>query len=82
MADSGLPHAAVREQLADAIDIVVHQARLADGTRRVVAVSEVARVAAGPATREVFAVRRGRPIWRAPLADQLAARLERGRGAA
>src|ERR671928_809398 len=36
MADVGLPHAAVREQVAEAIDLVVHQARLADGARRVV----------------------------------------------
>src|SRR5690349_22414983 len=36
MAGVGLPHAAIREQVADAIDLVVHQARLADGTRRIV----------------------------------------------
>ena len=35
MADVGLPHAAIREQVADAIDLVVHQARAADGSRRV-----------------------------------------------
>ena len=29
MADVGLPHAAIREQVADAIDLVVHQARAA-----------------------------------------------------
>ena len=54
MADVGLPHAAVREQVADAIDLVVHQARRPDGARRVVAVGEVVRVAGGPATREIF----------------------------
>ena len=31
MAGVGLPHAAIREQVADAIDLVVHQARLPDG---------------------------------------------------
>ena len=35
MADVGLPHAAIREQVADAIDLVVCQARAADGSRRV-----------------------------------------------
>jgi pilus assembly protein CpaF len=80
MADVGLPHAAVREQVASAIDLVVHQARLGDGTRRVVGVAEVVRVAGGPATREVYAVRGGRPRWRAPLSDALAERL--GRSAA
>jgi pilus assembly protein CpaF len=75
MAGLGLPHAAVREQVADAIDLVVHQARLADGSRRVVAVSEVVRVAGGAATRELFRVRRGRPVWRAALSQPLAGRL-------
>jgi len=75
MAGVGLPHAAIREQVADALDLVVHQARLADGTRRVVAVAEVARVAAGAATRELFLWRAGRPHWRAALSDRLAERL-------
>jgi len=75
MAGVGLPHAAIREQVAGAIDLVVHQARLADGSRRVVALAEVVRVAGGPATRELYAVRKGRPRWRAPLGSALAARL-------
>jgi pilus assembly protein CpaF len=75
MADVGLPHAAIREQVADALDLVVHQARVAGGERRIVAVSEVLRVAAGPATRDVFTVRDGRPLWRAPLSEGLAGRL-------
>ena len=33
MAGVGLPHAAVREQVASALDLVVHQARLPDGAR-------------------------------------------------
>ena len=41
MADVGLPHAAIREQVAEAIDLVVHQSRLTDGARRVVSLSEV-----------------------------------------
>jgi pilus assembly protein CpaF len=75
MAGLGLPHAAIREQVADALDLVVHQARLPDGARRVVAVSEVVRVAAGPAVRELYSFRDGRPRWRAALSDRLAARL-------
>ena len=75
MAGVGLPHAAIREQVADALDLVVHQARLPDGTRRVVAVAEVVRVAGGPATRELFGWRAGRPRWRAALSDDLAQRL-------
>jgi pilus assembly protein CpaF len=76
MAGVGLPHAAVREQVADAIDLVVHQVRDRSGARRVTAVSEVVRVAAGPAARDVYAVRDDRPRWRAPLGDALARRLE------
>jgi len=75
MAGVGLPHAAIREQVAGAIDLVVHQARLPDGNRRVVALAEVVRVAGGPATRELYAVRKGRARWRAPLGSALAARL-------
>jgi pilus assembly protein CpaF len=75
MADVGLPHGAIREQVAGALDLVVHQSRMPDGSRRVVSVAEVVRVAGGPATRELFTTRRGRPVWRAALSDGLAARL-------
>ncbi len=75
MAGVGLPHAAVREQVAQAIDLVVHQSRQGDGSRRVVAVSEVVRTADGPGTREVYVVRRGHPAWHAPLGHELADRL-------
>src|SRR3954470_18722930 len=77
MADLGLPHAAIREQVADAIHLVVCQARAGDGSRRVTAVAEVVRVAGGAAAREVYVLRAGRPTWRAPLGDELAARLAR-----
>src|SRR4051812_25553275 len=76
MSDVGLPHAAIREQVADAFDLVVCQARCGDGARRVIAVSEVVRVAAGPAARELYTWRDGAPHWSAALGDALAARLE------
>ena len=82
MAGLGLPHAAIREQVAGALDLVVHQARMSGGERRVVAVSEVVRVAGGPATRELYALRDGGPSWRAPLGDELAARLAQAQRAA
>jgi pilus assembly protein CpaF len=75
MAGLGLPHAALREQVADAFDLVVCQARGVDGARRVVAVAEVVRLAGGAAAREVYAWREGRGRWRAALGDALAARL-------
>jgi pilus assembly protein CpaF len=77
MAGIGLPHAAVRDQVASALDVVVHQARLPDGSRVVESVTEVARVAGGAGTRELWA--RGRRL-RPPGPGRLAARLERLRG--
>jgi len=82
MADVGLPIAAIRDQIADAVDIVVRQERGSDGVRRVVEVAEVVRVAAGPAVRELFTIRAGRPSWRAPLGDTLAGRLAAASSAA
>lgn len=79
MAGVGLPHAAIREQVAGAIDLVVHQARVGGGARRVVALAEVVREAGGPTTRELYAVRDGRARWRAPLGSALAARLAAAR---
>jgi pilus assembly protein CpaF len=78
MAGVGLPHDAVREQVASAIDLVVHQARTSAGARRVVAVGEVVRVAGGPAIRDLYVVRDGEPTWPAPPSDALARRLEHG----
>ena len=75
MADVGLPLAAIRDQVADAIDLIVRQERAADGRRRIVEVAEVVRVAGGPAVRDLYTLRAGRPTWRAPLGDTLAGRL-------
>lgn len=36
-----LPSRAIREQIASAVDIIVQEARLSDGSRRIVAISEV-----------------------------------------
>ena len=41
MAGVDLPMRAVRDQIASAVDLVVHQARLRDGSRRITHVSEV-----------------------------------------
>jgi pilus assembly protein CpaF len=42
MAGVDLPSRAIREQVAGAIDLIIQQARLKDGTRRIVAITEVA----------------------------------------
>jgi pilus assembly protein CpaF len=36
-----LPSAAMREQISSALDVIIHVTRMADGTRRVVSVSEI-----------------------------------------
>jgi pilus assembly protein CpaF len=41
MAGMDLPQRAIREQAASAIDLIVHQARLRDGTRRITHITEV-----------------------------------------
>jgi pilus assembly protein CpaF len=44
MAGYDLPVRAIRQQVASALDLIVHLERLSDGTRRVVAVTEVLRM--------------------------------------
>jgi pilus assembly protein CpaF len=41
MAGMDIPLRAAREQIAAAIDLIIHQARFADGSRKIVKVSEV-----------------------------------------
>jgi pilus assembly protein CpaF len=74
MAGLGLPHAAVREQAASALDLIVHQTRLPDGSRAVESVTEVVRAAGGAGVRELYR-RGGEP--RAPESGRLAERLAR-----
>jgi pilus assembly protein CpaF len=71
MAGTGLPHAAVAEQVATAIDLVVHQARRPDGSRAVTEVAEVERTPDGPTTRTIYTLRDGRPRLRPPRRAQL-----------
>jgi pilus assembly protein CpaF len=59
--------------VASALDLVVHQARLPDGSRVIESVTEVVRVAGGVGTRELYA--RGGEARR-PEEGPLAARLE------
>ena len=36
-----LPSRAIREQIASAVDLIVHESRLSDGSRKIVAITEV-----------------------------------------
>jgi pilus assembly protein CpaF len=75
MAGVGLPHDAVREQVASAVDLVVHQSRMPDGRRSVASIAEVVRVAGGVGTRELLA---GGRVSR-PRQGRLAERLDQMR---
>jgi len=74
MAGVGLPHQAVREQVAGALDLIVHQARLPDGSRAVESVTEVVRAAGGAGVRELYRIG-SEP--RRPGAGRLAERIGR-----
>ena len=54
MADIGLPHDAVREQLARGIDLVVHMSRADEGARQVTELSEVVRSAGRVGVRALW----------------------------
>ncbi len=73
MADVALPHAAVRQQLASALDVVVHLERDRAGARRVVALVEVVRFAGDVGVKSLFTVG-DHGLHRA--SDELARRLE------
>jgi pilus assembly protein CpaF len=47
MAGMDLPVQALREQIASAIDLIVHQARFADGVRRITTIAEVTGIESG-----------------------------------
>jgi pilus assembly protein CpaF len=79
MADVGLPHGAVRQQLASALDVVVHLARDRAGRRRAVEVVEVVRFAGEIGVTALYETREEALIrLRGPDAA-LATRLEEGR---
>src|SRR4029079_10528713 len=55
MADVGLPHEAIRDQVGAAIELVVYQKRMPDGSRAVACVAEVVRRAGAVGVRELYA---------------------------
>ena len=59
MAGTNLPDRAMREQIASAIDVIIQVSRLADGTRRVMSVTEVTGMEADViTTQEIYRFRR------------------------
>ena len=76
MGDLDLPYRAVADQVASALDLIVHQARLPDGARRVV---EVSAVEAGPDGPSLTTLVRGPPGGRRLRARRRRRRVARGR---
>src|SRR3954471_24414974 len=75
MAGVGLPHEAIRDQVGAAIELVVHQRRMHDGTRAIECVAEVVRRAGAVGVRELYvAGESGRELVR-PADGRLAERL-------
>lgn len=55
MAGIELPLTALREQVASAVDLIIHQARFSDGSRRITSITEVCGVESGKIqTHEIF----------------------------
>jgi pilus assembly protein CpaF len=73
MAGLGLPHEAIREQVGAAIELVLHQRRMPDGSRAIACVAEVVRRAGSVGVRELY-VAGGRELAR-PVEGRLAERL-------
>jgi pilus assembly protein CpaF len=58
-AGTSLPNRAIREQISSAIDVIVQVGRLADGTRRVLSITEVTAMEGDViTTQELFRYRR------------------------
>ena len=59
MAGMELPLSAIRNQICSAVDLIVQTARLSDGTRKVVSITELAGIENGePVLNEIFTFRR------------------------
>jgi pilus assembly protein CpaF len=59
MSGMELPSKAIREQIASAVDIIIHESRLSDGSRKVVAITEVTGLEGSQIVmQDIFAFRR------------------------
>jgi len=75
MADVGLPHEAIRDQIGAAIELVVHQKRMADGRREVSCVGEVVRHGGMVGIREIYMTGDAGRALTPPIEGRLADRL-------
>lgn len=67
MADVDVPHQAVRAQIAEAFDLIVHQERAAGGARRVSAITAVEPSETGYRIRSLMSLGGdGEEVWREP----------------
>jgi pilus assembly protein CpaF len=75
MADVGLPLDAIRDQVGAAIELVVHQQRMPDGSRAIGCVAEVVRRAGAVGVRELYVAGEGGRALVHPVDGRLAERL-------
>jgi pilus assembly protein CpaF len=72
MAGYDLPVRAIRQQVASALDLIMHLERLPDGSRRVIAITEVQRMEGDVVTlQDLFSFRVGEPSGRGSVAGHL-----------
>jgi pilus assembly protein CpaF len=73
MAEVDVPHEAVRRMTASAIDLIVHQERVAGGRRRIVAIAEVDAAASGELDvhRLMTVGGEGEELWSAPRSGRV-----------
>jgi pilus assembly protein CpaF len=58
MAGMDLPSRAIREQIGAAVNLIVQQSRLSDGSRKITAISEVTGIESGTVTlQDIFVFR-------------------------
>lgn len=72
MAGIDVPHEAVRRMTASAIDLVVHQARIAGGKRRLAAIGEVVGGSGDLGVRPLMQLEDGQEVWSDPSTARVA----------
>lgn len=72
MAGVEIPYAAVRRMTGSAIELVVHQARVTGGGRRVIAIAEVLPCAEGYELHELMSLENGAENWSPARGEKLA----------
>jgi pilus assembly protein CpaF len=74
MADIDLPLPAIRDHITSSLDLIIHQSRLPSGLRTITTISEILRIASGPATHDIYTSTSTTPTFHT-MSDRLTSRL-------